>query len=265
MGSSLMPASPASCHAFPRTHQPLSTPAEYTQLYVERVAGQFAGGVSEVRTGHYNHDVAIMYRMGDRFSTWDAGNGLRSLIPTLLTSGVLGYPFCLPDMIGGNAYFNTHPDKELLVRWTQVNALMPAMQFSLAPVGPRQGDRASGDQGHLHPPQARGLSRGPGRGGWREPHAHMQAPVDDRPGRGGYLRDSRPVCSGERHHRRPRCVPGCQAPGRLPHRGLLARHRERPTELSSRAGRWLKNVASPLDHLPVYVRSDSSLVQTIFD
>ena len=118
---------------FPRTHQPLSTPAEYTQLYVERVAGQFAGGVSEVRTAHRNHDVAIMYRMGDRFSTWDSANGLRSLIPTLLTSGVLGYPFCLPDMIGGNAYFNTHPDKELMVRWTQVNALMPAMQFSLAP------------------------------------------------------------------------------------------------------------------------------------
>eukprot|EP00889_Picochlorum_renovo_P003452 jgi/Picre1/30482/NNA_005846.t1 len=31
----------------PRTYQPLSTPAEYTQLYVQRVAGQFAGGVSE--------------------------------------------------------------------------------------------------------------------------------------------------------------------------------------------------------------------------
>mmetsp|Transcript_2135 Transcript_2135/g.4403 ORF Transcript_2135/g.4403 Transcript_2135/m.4403 type:complete len:848 (+) Transcript_2135:24-2567(+) len=117
----------------PRTYQPLSTPAEYTQLYVQRVAGQFAGGVSEVRTGHSTQDVALMYRMGDRFSTWDAANGLRSLIPTLLTSGILGYPFCLPDMIGGNAYFNTFPDQELMVRWTQVNALMPAMQFSLAP------------------------------------------------------------------------------------------------------------------------------------
>ena len=117
----------------PRTHTPMATPADYTQLYVQRVAGQFAGGVSEVRTGHCTQDVAIMYRMGDRFSTWDAANGLRSLIPTLLTSGILGYPFCLPDMIGGNAYFNKFPDKELLVRWTQVNALMPAMQFSLAP------------------------------------------------------------------------------------------------------------------------------------
>jgi len=117
----------------PRTHAPLSTPAEYTRLYVQRVAGEFAGGVSEVRTGHMTQDVAVFCRMGDRFSTWDAANGLRSLIPTLLTSGLLGYPFCLPDMIGGNAYFNCSPDAELMVRWAQANALMPAMQFSIAP------------------------------------------------------------------------------------------------------------------------------------
>ena len=45
----------------------------------------------------------------------------------------MGYPFCLPDMIGGNAYFGRRPDRELLVRWAQANALMPAMQFSIAP------------------------------------------------------------------------------------------------------------------------------------
>ena len=36
-------------------------------------------------------------------------------------------------MIGGNAYFGKRPDSELLVRWAQANALMPAMQFSIAP------------------------------------------------------------------------------------------------------------------------------------
>lgn len=117
----------------PRTFVPMATPSEYTRLYVQRVAGAFAGGVSEVRTGHMTQDVALLCRMGDRFSTWDAGNGLRSIIPTLLTSGLMGYPFCLPDMIGGNGYFGKTPDTELLVRWAQVNALMPAMQFSIAP------------------------------------------------------------------------------------------------------------------------------------
>lgn len=45
---------------------------------------------------------------------------------------LVGYPFILPDMIGGNAYGET-PSKELFIRWAQANALLPAMQFSLLP------------------------------------------------------------------------------------------------------------------------------------
>jgi hypothetical protein len=114
-----------------RTQRPMATPVEYTRLWVTKVASQFE--VAEVRTGHRCTDMPIFTRMGDRFSTWGVGNGLRSIIPTLLTSGVLGYPFCLPDIVGGNAYFGSFPDKELLVRWAQANALMPAVQFSIAP------------------------------------------------------------------------------------------------------------------------------------
>ena len=42
-------------------------------------------------------------------------------------------------MIGGNAYFGRHPSQELLVRWAQAAALMPAVQFSIAPwdLGPQ--------------------------------------------------------------------------------------------------------------------------------
>jgi alpha-glucosidase (family GH31 glycosyl hydrolase) len=113
------------------TREALGHPSEYTRYWVERVASQFA--LAEVRTGHGTTGVGVLTRMGDRFSEWGSGNGLRSIIPTLLTSGVMGYPFCLPDMIGGNAYFGRRPDRELLVRWAQANALMPAMQFSIAP------------------------------------------------------------------------------------------------------------------------------------
>ncbi|HEY0604995.1 MAG TPA: hypothetical protein VGD58_18905, partial [Herpetosiphonaceae bacterium] len=45
----------------------------------------------------------------------------------------IGYPFVLPDMIGGNAYGGELPDRELMIRWTQVTALLPAMQFSIPP------------------------------------------------------------------------------------------------------------------------------------
>ena len=52
----------------------------------------------------------------------------------------LGYPFVLPDMIGGNGYSTDDPldesqppSKELFVRWLQANVFMPGMQFSFVP------------------------------------------------------------------------------------------------------------------------------------
>lgn len=47
-------------------------------------------------------------------------------------SGLIGFPFVLPDMIGGNAYV-VKPDEELFVRWAQANVFMPALQFSILP------------------------------------------------------------------------------------------------------------------------------------
>ena len=52
----------------------------------------------------------------------------------------LGYPYVLPDMIGGNGYSSDHPNdestppsKELYIRWLQANVFMPGMQFSFVP------------------------------------------------------------------------------------------------------------------------------------
>jgi alpha-glucosidase (family GH31 glycosyl hydrolase) len=71
--------------------------------------------------------------MLDKDSNWDNTNGLKTLINTALTFGILGYPFILPDMIGGNAYSGMKPDRELFIRWLQSTSLMPAMQFSIVP------------------------------------------------------------------------------------------------------------------------------------
>jgi alpha-glucosidase (family GH31 glycosyl hydrolase) len=71
--------------------------------------------------------------MLDKNSNWDNTNGLKTLINTALTFGILGYPFILPDMIGGNAYSGMKPDRELFIRWLQATSLMPAMQFSIVP------------------------------------------------------------------------------------------------------------------------------------
>lgn len=97
-----------------KTKRRLQHPSEYTRAYLTRIAGKFQNGCSEVRTGSRTTNLALLTRMGDRFSVWSTSNGLRSLIPTLLTSSVLGYPFALPDMIGGNAYGLHRPTKGAL-------------------------------------------------------------------------------------------------------------------------------------------------------
>lgn len=106
-------------------------PNQLSQRYVAYLAGRFP--YSEVRTGWRNQTTSTLFRQWDKFCTWGFDNGLASIISQALTIGLLGYPFVLPDMVGGNAYFDVDADAELMIRWTQANILMPAIQFSLAP------------------------------------------------------------------------------------------------------------------------------------
>lgn len=50
---------------------------------------------------------------------------------------MVGYPFVLPDMIGGNGYEDNPiartSSKELYIRWLQATVFMPALQFSFVP------------------------------------------------------------------------------------------------------------------------------------
>lgn len=111
------------------TYTPLA-PNDYTHRYIEFVGKHFAW--SDVRSGWLNQRSPLLFRQWDKASTWGLDNGLHSVITGALSLSVSGYPLVLPDMIGGNAYSN-QPDAELMIRWAQVNALMPGLQFSLAP------------------------------------------------------------------------------------------------------------------------------------
>jgi alpha-glucosidase (family GH31 glycosyl hydrolase) len=105
-------------------------PNSHTTKYVETVSKY--GGMIEVRVGRHTQKEGIFARMIDKDSRWGYDNGLQSLIPTLFHFSMLGYSFCLPDMIGGNAY-DGRPSKELYIRWMQANVLMPAVQMSIVP------------------------------------------------------------------------------------------------------------------------------------
>jgi len=107
------------------------TATNYADQYVAFVARHFEW--TEVRCGWRSQRHGIFFREWDKWSRWGLDNGLHSVLTGALALGMIGYPFVLPDMIGGNAYANEIPDAELMIRWMQLTALLPSMQFSLAP------------------------------------------------------------------------------------------------------------------------------------
>ncbi len=105
-------------------------PNEYTQTYVDAVSKHYR--LTEVRSGWKSQQAPIFFRQWDKTTSWGLDNGLHSVLTGILALGLSGYPFILPDMVGGNEY-DEKADAELMIRWTQLNALLPSMQFSLAP------------------------------------------------------------------------------------------------------------------------------------
>ena len=76
----------------------------------------------------------LVERLRDKKHTWE---DLQKLIPHITVAGLLGYQFTCPDMIGGGEFGSFRDggklDEELIVRSAQCSALMPMMQFSVAP------------------------------------------------------------------------------------------------------------------------------------
>lgn len=113
-------------------HAKLKTPNDYTRAWIHNIASKFV--VAEARSAVRGCQSAPpMFRIFDRYSTWDLRNGLASVLTAVLTSGILGFPFCIPDYVGGNAYGDEVPNEELMIRWTQASVAMPAVQFSIPP------------------------------------------------------------------------------------------------------------------------------------
>uniref|UniRef100_UPI003218049E glycoside hydrolase family 31 protein n=1 Tax=uncultured Draconibacterium sp. TaxID=1573823 RepID=UPI003218049E len=76
----------------------------------------------------------LVQRLMDKAHNW---NDLQKLVPSMLLQGIMGYYFNCPDLIGGGEFSSflgsNKIDQELIVRSAQCHALMPMMQFSVAP------------------------------------------------------------------------------------------------------------------------------------
>jgi len=76
----------------------------------------------------------LVQRLRDKSHTW---GDVQVLIPDMIGLGLIGHQFGCPDLIGGGEWTSFQDtsvlDEELIVRAAQVSALMPMMQFSVAP------------------------------------------------------------------------------------------------------------------------------------
>lgn len=91
---------------------------------------------NEYRAGWKMGGQPLVQRLGDKNYSWGA---VQLLIPDMTAAGLLGYAYACPDMIGGGQFGSfigideKSFDQTLIVRSAQVHALMPMMQFSVAP------------------------------------------------------------------------------------------------------------------------------------
>jgi len=90
--------------------------------------------LNEYRASWKMAGLPLAQRLRDKNHRWD---DLKKLIPDLMSQSLMGYSYTCPDMIGGGEYQSFLDgaviDEELVVRSAQVHALMPMMQFSVAP------------------------------------------------------------------------------------------------------------------------------------
>lgn len=106
-------------------------PQEHCELYA-RLGPDYP--LNEYRAMWKMAGQPLANRLRDKEHNW---NDLAKLIPDILVEGIMGYSFACPDMIGGGEFLSFLSagtiDQDLIVRSAQCHALMPMMQFSVAP------------------------------------------------------------------------------------------------------------------------------------
>jgi len=114
-----------------RSYKQDISPNEHSELFV-KLGLEYP--FNEYRASWKMGGQAIAMRLRDKEHHWE---DLAKLVPGSINQGLMGYPYTCPDLIGGGEYLSFSNletiDQELIVRAAQCHALMPMMQFSVAP------------------------------------------------------------------------------------------------------------------------------------
>jgi alpha-glucosidase (family GH31 glycosyl hydrolase) len=110
---------------------PVTSPNDHTTFFAE-IGLEYP--LNEYRASWKMAGLPLVQRLRDKKHNWE---DLQKLIPDQMSQSLMGYAYTCPDMIGGGEFSTflklDKTDDELVVRSAQVHALMPMMQFSVAP------------------------------------------------------------------------------------------------------------------------------------
>ena len=109
-------------------------PADFVRAYVKMVGSASYATATSVRVGYFTQDQPVFVRLLDRDFVWDNKNGLQSVLNAIISVGLGGYPFIISNKIGGNVTsIDKEEKRELYIRWIQLSAFLPVMEFAYLP------------------------------------------------------------------------------------------------------------------------------------
>ncbi|CAH1992710.1 unnamed protein product [Acanthoscelides obtectus] len=118
--------------------KPLLNPDQYKTLFTNSLQGSIP--LFGVNSAIQRPKAPSFIVLPEFESSWE---GLGKVIPTILTYGIIGYPFLIPGAVGGdyespdtstNGNANKMlPDPELYTRWLQLSAFLPVVRYHNLP------------------------------------------------------------------------------------------------------------------------------------
>ncbi|XP_012532070.1 uncharacterized protein LOC105834268 isoform X2 [Monomorium pharaonis] len=123
-----------------KCEQPLTNPDHYKTIFTRSILGTIP--VIGVSSAISRPRAPVFVSLPPFPSSWKA---IKTVIPTVLSYGMIGYPFIMPGAVGGdvalpmsdnnpdNDFEVDLPDKELYIRWLQLSTFLPVIRFTHLP------------------------------------------------------------------------------------------------------------------------------------
>ncbi|XP_011340257.1 uncharacterized protein LOC105281033 isoform X2 [Ooceraea biroi] len=123
-----------------KCEQPLTNPDHYKTIFTRSILSTIP--VIGVSSAISRPRAPVFVSLPTFPSSWKA---IKTVIPTVLSYGMIGYPFIMPGAVGGdvalpmsdnnpdNDFEVNLPDKELYIRWLQLSTFLPVIRFTHLP------------------------------------------------------------------------------------------------------------------------------------